>query len=181
MPAVRRRNDESAISSYHNAPTAHEHFPPFGIERALESVGHLRSQVEPSLQLTEHSPVQLTWHVDPPVQEILLLSPALTVHVDEPPQSMLHDLPQLPEQRFWLSHPIEQLSEPPQAFWEKSHDDSAGQVQLAPLQSRGFESSPLQLTVRINVTNAKENKRMLYVYHVWSSLPNLIQPRHRSV
>jgi hypothetical protein len=107
------------------------------------------------VQLTEHGPVQVTWHVEPPVQETTLLSPTVTVHADELPQSMLHDRLQLPEQSFSLLQSRMQLAEPPQVLWEKSHEDPAEQVQLVRVQYGRFEPSTPQPTAKLNDMQTK--------------------------
>lgn len=104
------QNPARGISSRMILASPHEHCPPLGIERALDSGEHLSSHREPPVQLTEHWPVQVTWHVEPSVQETLLLAPTVTVHSDELPQWILHDSSQLPEQSFSLLQSREQLA-----------------------------------------------------------------------
>lgn len=48
------------------------------------------------MQLKEHEPVQVTWHVEPPPQEMLPLGPTVVVQIELPVHSMLHEEPQLP-------------------------------------------------------------------------------------
>jgi hypothetical protein len=64
--------------------------PPCGTD-CIGFPAQVRSQLDPPAQLTEHWPVQETWHVEPPEQEMLPLAPSVTVHVDCPLQSTLHD------------------------------------------------------------------------------------------
>ena len=75
------------------------HPPPFGIECALESDAHSRSQVAFE-QPTEHWPVQVTWQVAPSPQVTLPLWPTVTVQVDLFAHSMVHESPQVPAQVF---------------------------------------------------------------------------------
>lgn len=65
---------------------------------AVVSPAQVRSQVAPPPQLTEHSPVQVIWHVEPPAQETLALLPTVSAQVDWLLQSTLHDSPQAPVQ-----------------------------------------------------------------------------------
>ena len=95
--------------------------------------------MEPSEQATEHEPLHVTWHVEPPVQEMLPLAPSVTLQVDSLLQSMLHDWLQLPEQSFLLVQAKEQLPPAPQLLAEKSQLPPAGQLQLAPLHVTGIE------------------------------------------
>ena len=85
--------------------------PPLGIERAVASAGHFRSQVLPPAQLTWQLPVQVTWQVAPvhprlpepivalqvapDVQLRLALVPVVKLHVDPELQLRLALLPAL--------------------------------------------------------------------------------------
>jgi hypothetical protein len=93
--------------------------------------------------VTEHSPVQVTWHVEPAVHEMLPLGPTVTVHVDMLLQSILHESPQVPLHTFSAAHSREQLADSPQLLCVKSHDVPVGQLQLAPVQAGGLAVPPL--------------------------------------
>jgi hypothetical protein len=58
------------------------HWPPIGIERGLVSDGHIRAQVDPSPQLTEHSPVQVMLQVELLPQETVALAPTMKAQVE---------------------------------------------------------------------------------------------------
>jgi hypothetical protein len=97
-----------------------------------------------SVQLTEHEPVQVTWQVEPPAQEMLPLAPRVTSQVDPPPQPMLHDSPQVPEQLLWSAQLSEQLPVGPQLDCVNPQLICAGHMQLAPEQVRLLLASPPQ-------------------------------------
>lgn len=72
------------------------------------SPGHL-SEHDPSVQLTEHEPVQVTLQVAL-VQLTLALGPTVTSQVLPSPQEALHDLPHVPLHESPAAHCSEQLS-----------------------------------------------------------------------
>ena len=49
-------------------------------------------------QLTEHEPVHVTWQVELPLHETLLLAPTVVVHSEFPVQSTLQESRQAPAQ-----------------------------------------------------------------------------------
>ena len=71
--------------------------PPAGISCAAASPAQRRSQVALE-QLTEHWPVHVMWHVEPPLQETLALAPTVAVQVELRVQSMLHESRHVPAQ-----------------------------------------------------------------------------------
>lgn len=93
--------------------------------RGAASPAHLMSQAPP-VQLSEHEPVQVRWHVDalqltlldaptvyvqlaPPVQLRLLEAPAESEQVLPPLQPPLHELPQVPSVQLPLGQAMVQL------------------------------------------------------------------------
>jgi hypothetical protein len=50
------------------------------------------------VQLTEHEPVQVMWHVEFPPHDTLALLPTVAVHSELPVQSTLHESRHTPEQ-----------------------------------------------------------------------------------
>lgn len=101
---------------------------------------HRSSQVESALQLTEHDPVHVTVHVEPPPQFTLPLSPTVTSQVDPPPQSMLHEAPHSPVHSLSALQSRLQLS-PSHSLPPRSHASPAGQAQVVPVHSGGGTSS----------------------------------------
>jgi hypothetical protein len=74
--------------------------PPFGIERAVVSFAHMRSQVLPVEHDTEHEAVHVMWQVEFPVHDTLPLAPSVAVRSDPDVVLMLHD---------WLHEPAQVL------------------------------------------------------------------------
>jgi hypothetical protein len=111
-------------------------------------VAHFSSQFAPVLQLSEHAPVQLIWHVAPPEQSTLALGPTVMSHDAVPAHLRLHDEPHDPVQSVLFSQSRLQLAEP-QLLLLISHVFPDGHVQVDPVQLGGV---PLPLLPQPNAT-----------------------------
>lgn len=95
------------------------HCPPLGIDR-VALPGQVRSHAELP-QVTEQSPRQVTWQVDPPVQATRPLAPMVTVHSESPSQLAF---PFNPKVKVHLLPPLHSLLQSPsqvplQVLWSR--------------------------------------------------------------
>ncbi len=98
-----------------------------------ESLGHCSSHVDPLSHVSEHEPVHVMWHVEPPLQSMLPLGPSVIEHVDVPAHLRLHEEPHAPVQSVLFSQSRVQLLGP-QLLLVMSHVLPDGHVHVEPVQ-----------------------------------------------
>jgi hypothetical protein len=101
-------------------------------------------QVDPSPQLTEHTPLQVMLQVELLPQETVALAPTAREQVELWVQVRAQDCPHEPLQMFSPLQKRLQLAEPPQLSWETLQDSPWTQMQVAPEQSSGLPLQPAQ-------------------------------------
>jgi hypothetical protein len=132
------------------------------MDLACPSPAHVRSQLAPPPQLTEHSPVQVMWHVDFGPQLTLPLLPTVRVQVEPSAQLALQDSPQVPLQVAWLAHWREQLF-CSQALPLRSQVELAAQLQLVPVHEGGSPAASLPQWASVRTKERAPRNRKIFM------------------